>query len=111
MTTNRPANTPSRTICWTCANAVPDGKRACPWSVDQIPVRGWKTEPPRHHDYGKSYTVIECPMYVQDTETTMAEANERLREMLDEMAKQAKESKGRQIRRHWVDEYWTKDGM
>ena len=115
---NRPrgrGNSPSTTICWGCANAVPDGKHGCPWSQDLIPVSGWTVERPKQHDYGRSYTVIDCPMYVPDSEETRADAAEQMKKTLDELARQtaeqARENKGHQVTRHWVDDYWGRDGM
>lgn len=34
------------TICWACANAVPDadGERGCSWSREGKPVEGWVAE-------------------------------------------------------------------
>ena len=78
-------NSPSTTICWGCANAVPDGKRGCPWSQDLIPVSGWTVERPKRHDYGRSYTVIDCPMFIPDSAETRADAAEQTREITDKL--------------------------
>lgn len=64
------------TICWACANAVPDeeGTRGCPWSREGKPVEGWTAErrdilvqPTRPGGEKKrleSYCVITCPAFV-----------------------------------------------
>ena len=52
----------SKTLCWTCVNAVPTEKNGCSWSMDFEPVKGWKILPPRSRVKG-SCTVISCPKY------------------------------------------------
>ena len=60
------------TLCWECANAVPDlyGKRGCTWSRRFEPVEGWVAKKVHKASYdhvgGDSYHVIKCPMFVQD---------------------------------------------
>ena len=61
------------TICWACANAVPDadGERGCSWSREGKPVEGWVTErrdiriqpkrPGEERRGVESYQVITCP--------------------------------------------------
>lgn len=62
------------TICWNCANAVPnsEGTTGCEWSLNLQPVPGWeaieKIIPTSYRDaYGKlhhrklkSYRVLQC---------------------------------------------------
>lgn len=64
------------TICWACANAVPDeeGTRGCPWSREGKPVEGWTAErrdiriqpkrPGEERRAVESYQVITCPEFV-----------------------------------------------
>lgn len=64
------------TICWACANAVPDeeGTRGCPWSREGKPVEGWVAErrdiriqpkrPGEERRAVESYQVITCPEFV-----------------------------------------------
>lgn len=65
--------TPSMTICWECANAVPDRNigRGCSWSLYGEPVEGWTAERTKIKNRGKvaeesnSYQVIACPEFVE----------------------------------------------
>ena len=57
----------SKTIWWTCKNAVPKGRRGCSWSRRFVPVDGWIALPPRSRVRG-SYRVIACPLYEEDDE-------------------------------------------
>lgn len=63
---NRNGFPPSKTICWECKHAVPDGKYGCSWSERLEPVEGWVTQ------WGskamQSYCVIECPEFIPDEE-------------------------------------------
>lgn len=64
------------TICWACANAVPDEEstRGCPWSREGKPVEGWvaerrdilvqATSPGGEKKRIESYCVITCPAFV-----------------------------------------------
>ena len=64
------------TICWACANAVPDadGERGCSWSREGKPVEGWVAErrdiriqpkrPGEARRAVESYQVITCPAFV-----------------------------------------------
>ena len=64
------------TICWACANAVPDeeGTRGCSWSREGKPVEGWvaerrdiliqATSPGGEKKRIESYQVITCPEFV-----------------------------------------------
>lgn len=64
------------TICWACANAVPDeeGTRGCSWSREGKPVEGWvaarrdilvqATRPGGGKKPVESYQVITCPAFV-----------------------------------------------
>lgn len=73
----RDKRAPSKTICWDCRNAVPDDKYGCSWSMDFIPVEGWKAEQTTimGYSYGKkkkyntSYSVKKCPLFIRDAET------------------------------------------
>lgn len=72
---NRLGFNASNTLCWTCANAVPDrdGLRGCTWSRSGEPVEGWKARKSRLRvqtkyknaktKYVTSYEVRKCPMY------------------------------------------------
>lgn len=54
----------SNTICWECRHAVPTNTLGCPWSMDMIPVEGWKVKPSTL--VNGSYTVLECPLFRKD---------------------------------------------
>lgn len=58
----------TRTICWNCRHAVPDGKYGCSWSERFIPVRGWVATKSQtvSNKYGDAYTVYECPEFKED---------------------------------------------
>ena len=62
----------SETLCWKCANAVPnrDGTRGCSWSRKLIPVDGWTAIKTRKKSKDKyvmcSYEVLDCPEFVSD---------------------------------------------
>lgn len=61
----------SETLCWKCANAVPDSNgHGCPWSRSFEPVEGWVAEPASYisNRMGKrveiqSYEVRSCPLF------------------------------------------------
>lgn len=56
-------------ICWGCANSVPDRKNGCSWSRAFIPVTGWDAEPsekPIYKGEHISYCVRSCPEYKKD---------------------------------------------
>ena len=65
-----------QTICWECANAVPniDGTRGCSWSRDFEPVEGWDAEQTEvmrgylqnSHLACVSYLVKRCPLFKED---------------------------------------------
>ena len=62
----------SETLCWKCANAVPnrDGTRGCSWSRKFVPVKGWKAKkiktPCTEKFRDCSYEVLDCPEFVSD---------------------------------------------
>lgn len=65
----------TRTLCWECRNAVPDGKRGCNWSRHLDPVEGWdavETSVIRidggHPKRIMSALVLGCPEFVPDKE-------------------------------------------
>ena len=60
------------TLCWQCANAVPDksGKRGCAWSRSFKPVKGWDADETRLYANDEtrsivSYHVRSCPEFVE----------------------------------------------
>ena len=61
-------NSPSKTICWDCQNAV----YGCSWSKHFVPVEGWDATPTmlyakdKAHGGVQSYEVHRCPQYVPD---------------------------------------------
>lgn len=59
----------SQTLCWSCANAVPDksGKRGCAWSRSFKPVKGWDADETRLYSDKptQSYHVRQCPEFVR----------------------------------------------
>ncbi len=53
-----------KSLCWSCANAVPNSHHGCSWSREFEPVEGWTAE----HDIIKdSYRVQECPEFKPDS--------------------------------------------
>lgn len=61
----------SETLCWECANAVPDMRgHGCSWSMDFKPVAGWTAERRDIHIYdGKNqetYIVRHCPEFCKE---------------------------------------------
>lgn len=99
---------PAATICWACANAVPDGKRGCPWSKDLEPVPGWVAKKKTGREFD-TWKVIECPLFVADDDQTRAEQAEQLRADLASMKEEMKHRAGHQHGRHWVDDHWNED--
>lgn len=55
----------SHQLCWTCVNAVPDGKHGCCWSRELEPVPGWTAEKDNKGG-NKTYRITKCPDYVPD---------------------------------------------
>lgn len=59
----------TQTLCWSCANAVPDkyGKRGCSWSRSFEPVKGWDADETRLYSDKptQSYHVRQCPEFVR----------------------------------------------
>lgn len=54
-----------KTLCWDCANAVPDKRgHGCSWSRDLIPVKGWVATKGQYNQ--SSYRVEKCPEFVVD---------------------------------------------
>lgn len=74
----RKKNAYPQTLCWRCANAVPDreGGRGCTWSRSGIPVAGWEAvrrdlRLGRLSDGVKleSYRVQKCPCFAPDEQS------------------------------------------
>lgn len=68
----------NQTLCWRCANAVPDrdGTRGCTWSRSGVPVSGWEAvrrdlRLGRLSDGVKleSYRVQKCPCFAPDEQS------------------------------------------
>lgn len=65
----------NETLCWYCANAVPNPKtgKGCSWSREFKPVEGWiaeETEIITREDGErpiKSYIVYSCPCFDRDS--------------------------------------------
>lgn len=67
---------PSKTLCWRCANAVPNraGTRGCSWSRKFIPVEGWEAKEISVNTHirvngsnnTQSFIVRSCPEFVSD---------------------------------------------
>lgn len=64
-----------KTLCWSCANAVPDrdGERGCSWSREGKPVEGWtatrrdiRVGATENGKKAESYQVSKCPQFVRD---------------------------------------------
>ena len=59
----------SRSLCWSCVNAIPSGTTGCSWSESFQPVSGWNAE--RNDLYvgqtneQESYIVQSCPEFVE----------------------------------------------
>ena len=54
------------TLCWDCANAVPNTECGCDWSRKYKPVKGWDAVEDKSFE-GAGYTVINCPEFVRDS--------------------------------------------
>lgn len=54
----------SDTLCWDCANAVPNAERGCSWSRSLRPVDGWTAEWSDKNGM-QSYIVRECPQFAR----------------------------------------------
>ena len=84
------------TLCWRCANAVPDreGERGCTWSREGKPVEGWKAvrrdiRAGNTADGKKteSYRVRKCPQFRRDPAKRRAETPlEHYRQRLEQEA-------------------------
>jgi hypothetical protein len=53
------------TLCWTCAHAYPS--RGCSWARRRIPVKGWIAEEHNYVTVKKTYDVLYCPEYENDS--------------------------------------------
>lgn len=78
------------TLCWRCANAVPDreGERGCSWSREGKPVEGWKATrrdirvgATANGKKSESYRVEKCPQFKRD------QAKRRVETVLDRYRK------------------------
>lgn len=62
-----------KTLCWKCANAVPDARgHGCEWTVNYKPVPGWDASPTKLKNYkeiDESYLVERCPRFEPDGST------------------------------------------
>ena len=94
---------PSTTICWTCANAVPDGKHGCSWSRDLLPVKGWTAKKRRNAEF-TTYKITACPEYVRETQKTKQEADEEMVRLLMETKNEVRT--GHKQGNHWEDRPW-----
>ena len=57
----------SESLCWKCANAVPDySGRGCRWSRKLKPVDWWVAEWVDKNSQTSTWRVIECPEYEPD---------------------------------------------
>lgn len=74
----RKKNAYPQTLCWRCANEVPDreGERGCTWSRSGVPVAGWEAvrrdlRLGRLSDGVKleSYRVQKCPCFAPDEQS------------------------------------------
>lgn len=79
-----------KTLCWRCANAVPDreGERGCSWSREGKPVEGWKATrrdirvcATANGKKSESYRVEKCPQFKRD------QAKRRVETVLDRYRK------------------------
>ena len=55
----------SQTLCWDCANAVPNGENGCPWSRGFNEVEGWLVSVDKFHE-NAGVTVVSCPLFKRD---------------------------------------------
>ncbi len=95
------------TICWGCANAVPNNKgRGCEWSKYKKPVDGWVAVPTvvagaRLHDDTfqqiPSFKVEECPKYVSDVAQYAQPLNGKLKRGINPYSLKALRSKGQKV--------------
>lgn len=52
----------SATLCWDCKRAI----GGCRWSEKLKPVKGWVAVSVEK-DTGRTYNVIECPLFIRDS--------------------------------------------
>ena len=89
-------------LCWTCANAVPDGKHGCAWSRDLLPVKGWTAKKRRNAEF-TTYQITACPEYIKDSPQTKREADEEMARLL--MEARAEPRAGHKSGNHWEDHH------
>lgn len=99
--------TQNNQLCWTCANAVPDGKHGCAWSRDLLPVKGWTAKKRRNAEF-TTYKITACPEYIKETPKTRKEANEELVRSLAEAKTEPRA--GHKSGNHWEDHHNFEDG-
>lgn len=57
-------NTPNKSLCWSCQNAVPTATTGCCWSRNFIPVKGWEAKP---NPDMESFRIKKCPLFKEET--------------------------------------------
>lgn len=62
------------TLCWTCAHAYPS--RGCSWAKRRIPVEGWIAQEHNYATVKKTYEVMYCPEYENDSCSLLKEGAE-----------------------------------
>ncbi len=99
--------TQNNQLCWTCANAVPDGVYGCSWSKHLKPVEGWKAT--RSSNGGvKTWAVEDCPLFLQDSKDTKRLADQKLKERI-EAGRVIEKKSNRRVGRHMVDSYFVEN--
>ena len=60
-------NTPNKSLCWSCQNAVPSATTGCSWSRHFKPIEGWEAIPNPNPEM-KSFRVRQCPCFKAETD-------------------------------------------
>ena len=60
-------NTPNKSLCWSCQNAVPSATTGCSWSRHFKPVEGWEATQNPNPEM-ESFRVRQCPCFKAETD-------------------------------------------
>lgn len=95
------------TICWGCANAVPNDKgRGCEWSKCKKPVDGWTAVPTMvagarlpddTFQQIPSFRVDACPKFVSDVDQYAKPIRGKLKRGIDPCSLKALRSNGQRV--------------
>ena len=102
-------NAPSNQLCWWCAHAVPDGVYGCSWSKNLEPVEGWTARPSSNGGV-KTWSVEDCPQFLQDSKDTKRLADKKLKERIEAGRIEARPMT-RRVGRHMEDTYFGENAV